>query len=168
LLVTSNAPSSPLDAATAQRVSTNLVRFVKLLKAARAQAPLVHPEVESVAYPALFNLAEGERRVSALAEAIHSDISTTSRQVSTLAGHGLLEKLADPEDGRAQVVRLTPAGQELFATIPQQGAAWFQGLLDGWTVQAAADFAAGLEHFIASLEDSLAARSRRASSHRTP
>jgi DNA-binding MarR family transcriptional regulator len=164
LFVTSNA-SSPLDAATAQRVSTNLVRFVKLLKAARAQAPQAHPEVESAAYPALFNLAEGERRVSALAEAIHSDISTTSRQVSTLARHGLLEKLADPEDGRAQVVRLTPAGQELVATIHQQGAAWFQRLLDGWTAQEATDFAAGLEHLTASLEDSLAARSRRASSH---
>ena len=146
-------------------MSRDLIRFVKLLKAARAHAPRVHPEVEAAAYPALFNLAEGERRVSALAESIHSDISTTSRQVSTLAGHGLLEKLADPDDGRAQVVRLTAAGQELVATIHQQGATWFQGLLEGWTAQEASDFAAGLEHFTAALEDSLAARARRAPSH---
>jgi len=159
------AVSSPLDAATARRVSRDLIRFVKLLKAARAHAPRVHPEVEAAAYPALFNLAEGERRVSALAESIHSDISTTSRQVSTLAGHGLLEKLADPDDGRAQVVRLTAAGEELVATIHRQSAEWFQGLLDGWTVQEATEFADGLEHFIASLEASLAAPARRASSH---
>lgn len=157
------AVSSPLDAATARRVSRDLIRFVKLLKAARAHAPRVHPEVEAAAYPALFNLAEGERRVSALAESIHSDISTTSRQVSTLAGHGLLEKLSDPEDGRAQVVRLTPAGQELVGTIHRQSTQWFQDLLEGWTAQEAQELAAGLEHFIASLEASLAAPSRRTS-----
>jgi DNA-binding MarR family transcriptional regulator len=165
LLVESNASASALDPATARRVGADLVRFVKLLKAARAQAPRLHPEVESAAYPALFNLAEGERRVSALADCIHSDISTTSRQVSTLAGHGLLEKLSDPEDGRAQVVRLTPAGQELVAAIHRQSTEWFQELLDGWTAQEAGEFAAGLEHFIASLEASLAARSRRSPSH---
>lgn len=161
--MTSNAQAAALDRAVAERVAKDLVRFVKLLKAARGHAPRVHPEVEPAAYPALFNLAEGERRISALAEAIHSDISTTSRQVSTLARHGLLEKLSDPEDGRAQVVRLTDAGHGLVGDVHRQGTEWFQGLLEGWTAQEASDFAAGLEHFMASLEASLAAPSRRTS-----
>ena len=144
---------APLDRATAERVSVDLIRLVKLIKAVRQHAPRIHPAVDTAAYPLLFNLAgQGELRVSALAECTHSDISTTSRQVSTLVGHGLLEKVTDPEDGRAQVVRLSARGQELLGRIKTERAAWFQQLLDGWTADDATAFADHLERFIGALE----------------
>ncbi|MFC8504260.1 MarR family winged helix-turn-helix transcriptional regulator [Pedococcus sp. NPDC057267] len=147
-------PDHRLDRATTERVSLDLVRLVKLLKAVRQHAPRMHPAVDTMAYPVLFNLAHEERRVSALAECVHSDISTTSRQVSSLVSHGLLEKVSDPEDGRAQVVRLSPAGHDLLARIQEQRSAWFEQLLEGWTAQEASQFADHLERFTAALERS--------------
>src|SRR4051794_35740785 len=40
-------------------------------------------------------------RVSALAEVLHSDVSTVSRQVSTLVDLGFVRRGPDPDDGRA-------------------------------------------------------------------
>ena len=146
--------SAPPDRATAERVSVDLVRLVKLLKAIRQHAPRLHPAVDTMAHPLLFNLAQGERRVSALAECVHSDVSTTSRQVSTLVGHGLLEKVSDPGDRRAQVVRLSAEGHELLSRLREERVGWIQQLLDGWTTEEARDFASHLERFTAALERS--------------
>jgi DNA-binding MarR family transcriptional regulator len=142
------------DLDAAQRVSFGLIRLMKMLQAMRLHAPRLHPAVDTAAYPLLFNLAAEPRRVSALAECIHSDISTVSRQVSTLVGHGLLEKVSDPDDGRAQVVRLSAEGHDLLARIQEQRNEWFRTLLDDWSNEEAAEFAGYLERFGDRLEQS--------------
>ena len=116
---------SSLDRATAERVSLGLIRVMKLMQALRQHAPRQHPAVDTAAYPVLFTLAAEPQRVSGLAELVHSDVSTVSRQVSTLAAHGLLEKVSDPEDGRAQVVRLSTEGEALVARIQHTRNEWF-------------------------------------------
>jgi DNA-binding MarR family transcriptional regulator len=143
-----------LDRTTAERVSLGLIRVTKLMHAARQHAPRIHPAVDATAYPILFNLAAEPRRVSVLADCIHSDVSTVSRQVSTLVGHGLLEKVSDPDDGRAQVVRLSKEGQSLLAGLAQQRTEWFRTLMDTWTAEEAIGFAACLERFGEALEAS--------------
>lgn len=143
-----------LDRTTAERVSLGLIRVTKLMHAARQHAPRIHPAVDATAYPILFNLAAEPRRVSVLAECIHSDVSTVSRQVSTLVGHGLLEKVSDPDDGRAQVVRLSAEGESLLGGLAQQRTDWFRHLMDNWTAEEAAAFAAFLERFGEALEHS--------------
>ena len=50
----------------------------------------------------------GPSRSSALAAAIHSDPSTVSRQIAAMVRDGLVERMADPEDGRASVVQAWP------------------------------------------------------------
>ena len=151
----SSSPVDPmdptLDRATAERVSLGLIRVMKLMQALRHNAPRQHPAVDTAAYPVLFTVAAEPRRVSTLAELVHSDISTVSRQVTTLAAHGLLEKVSDPEDGRAQVVRLTPEGEALVARIQHTRNEWFARLLADWDHDDAADFAAHLERFAATL-----------------
>ena len=143
-----------LDRQTAERVSVGLIRLMKLLQALRQHAPRIHPAVDATAYPILFNLAAEPRRVSVLAEYVHSDVSTVSRQVSTLEGHGLVDKVSDPDDGRAQVVRLSEEGQTLLAGIQQQRTEWFRELMGDWTAEEASDFASHLERFGADLERS--------------
>ena len=143
---------SHLDRETADRVSLGLVRLMKLLQSMKLHAPRLHPAVDATAYPLLFTLLAEPRRVSVLAEVIHSDISTVSRQVSTLVGHGLLEKISDPEDGRAQLVRLSDEGHALLSAIQQQRNEWFRELMDDWTPDQASDFAAHLERFGSALE----------------
>ena len=141
-----------LDRETAERVSVGLIRLMKLLQAMRQHAPRIHPAVDATAYPILFNLAAEPRRVSVLAEVVHSDVSTVSRQVSTLEGHGLVDKVSDPADGRAQVVQLSAEGKTLLAGIQQQRTEWFRELMGEWTPEEASDFAGHLERFGADLE----------------
>lgn len=62
-------------------------------------------------YLLLFHLvAGGPRRARALAEAAGTDPSTVSRQVDWLVGRGLVERRADPSDGRATLLVATEAG----------------------------------------------------------
>ena len=141
-----------LDRETAERVSVGLIRLMKLLQAMRQHAPRIHPAVDATAYPILFNLAAEPRRVSVLAEVVHSDVSTVSRQESTLESHGLVDKVSDPADGRAQVVQLSAEGKTLLAGIQQQRTEWFRELMGEWTPEEASDFAGHLERFGADLE----------------
>lgn len=52
----------------------------------------------------------GPSRSSALAAAVHSDPSTVSRQIAALVRDGLVERKADPDDGRASVLVPTETG----------------------------------------------------------
>ena len=64
---------------------------------------------------ALSYAADAHRR--ALAAAVHSDPSTVSRQVAALVRAGLIERQADPEDGRASVLVPTPVAPPMSTTI---------------------------------------------------
>lgn len=62
-------------------------------------------------YLLLFHLiGGGPRRAGALAEVACTDPSTVSRQVDTLVRLGLVERQADPADGRATLLVATAAG----------------------------------------------------------
>lgn len=53
---------------------------------------------------------EAGMRTSHLAETQGQDASTVSRRLGQLETQGHIERLADPSDGRASTVRLTPRG----------------------------------------------------------
>ncbi len=152
----SSVPSTPTAV-----LGDDLVRVVKLLHHIRQQAPRQHPQVDPMAYPLLFNLMAGPRRVSALAEVIHSDVSTVSRQVSTLVDLGFVTRGPDPVDGRAQALTLTDEGRALLHAIRDDRDRWLQGLLAEWDHDAVAEFSKHLRHFASDLEASLSTISRR-------
>jgi DNA-binding MarR family transcriptional regulator len=139
---------------TATRLSTELVRVMKLFQSMRQHAPKLHPGVEPASYPILFNLAEEPRRVSLLAECIHSDVSTVSRQVTLLASHGLLDKVADPLDGRAFMVSLSAEGKDLVERLQAGRGEWFRRMLHDWEPADAQAFNDHLERFATSFEAS--------------
>ncbi len=132
-----------------------LIRVVKLLHIVRQHSPRQHPQVDPMAYPLLFNLKVGPLRVSALAEAIHSDVSTVSRQVSTLVDLGFVRRGPDPVDGRAQALSLTDEGEALLGAIREDRDRWLQGLLTDWSDDDIAAFGQHLQHFASDLEASL-------------
>jgi DNA-binding MarR family transcriptional regulator len=142
---------------TATRLNTDLVRVMKLFASMRQHAPRLHPGVEPASYPILFNLIDEPRRVSVLAECVYSDVSTVSRQVTTLVSHGLLDKLADPDDGRACVVSLSAEGAELVQRLKAGRAEWFRQTLRDWEPADAEAFGDYLERFAMSFEASRAA-----------
>jgi MarR family transcriptional regulator, 2-MHQ and catechol-resistance regulon repressor len=59
----------------------------------------------------------GPMRLSALAERLFLDKSTTSRVVNTLARKGYVEQQTDATDGRAMLIKATRQGQRLCARI---------------------------------------------------
>jgi DNA-binding MarR family transcriptional regulator len=141
-----------LDIAT--RLSTDLVRVLKLFQSMRQHAPKLHPGVEAASYPILFNLADEPRRVSLLAECVLSDVSTVSRQVSMLVSHGLLDKVADPQDGRAWMVSLSAEGTELVERLKASRGEWFRQMLHDWEPAEADAFGDYLERFAIAFETS--------------
>jgi len=136
-----------------------LLRVQKLLVAAKHSAPRLEDGVDVTAYPVLFVVAgAGTVRISELATTLHNDVSTVSRQVSSLVTHGLLEKSPDASDGRAWVVSLTDHGREALGRIQASRATWFQGLLADWDGRIAAEFVDRLRELGDALDANLRAR----------
>ncbi|MHA6796918.1 MarR family winged helix-turn-helix transcriptional regulator [Pseudonocardia bannensis] len=104
------------DLAGADRIGSELVRLIRLLERAFAQYQAEYPDaVERATYLLLVHLVnDGPRRSSALAEAVHSDPSTVSRQIGHLVRLGLVERRADPDDGRATLLAATDEGRRVF------------------------------------------------------
>jgi len=73
----------------------------------------VHPDMEPAAYGLLTVIRrEGPIRLTELASCIGVGKPSVSRQIAFLESIGLVSKEADPLDGRAQTIRLTPKGEE--------------------------------------------------------
>jgi DNA-binding MarR family transcriptional regulator len=122
------------DLALADDVSGQLIRLVRLMDRRQAQYQAEHPDaVERATYFLLVHLVKGgPRRAGALAEAVHSDPSTISRQVAHLVRLGLVERTADPEDGRATLLAATAEGRRVFAENRRMRNAKIAGLMADW------------------------------------
>lgn len=93
----------------------------------------------------------GPMRQSALAEHVHTDPSTVSRHVAELVGDGLVERQADPEDGRANLLALTPDGLDVLTAMREARDARVAAVLDGWTTEQIEDLGEGIERLTASV-----------------
>lgn len=125
---------------------------MKLMSAVKQRAPRVDPKVDPIGYPLLFNLRDEPRRVSEIAERVHLDISTVSRQVSTLVSLGLVAKVADPSDGRAQMLTLTDEGMQMLADLRARRNGWLGEVVADWSDEDLATFDALLTRFAADVE----------------
>lgn len=119
----------------AEAVVNQIVRFFRLMK--RASARFASQQKDGIEQAAYFLLAvlvtEGPQRTTALAEAVHSDTSTVSRQVGALVRHGLIERQADPADGRACLLAATPTGQQCFDHQRRARTEQIADVLGHWT-----------------------------------
>ncbi len=122
------------ELATADAVGTQLMRLVRLLERKHAQYQADHPDaVERATYILLVQLVkDGPQRAGALAESVHSDPSTVSRQIAQLVRLGLVERTADPEDGRATLVGATVEGLRVFEENRRNRNAHIAALIAGW------------------------------------
>lgn len=75
-------------------------------------------DLTMVQYRALVLLAyDGDRRVADLAENLGVNSSTVTRLVARLVRKGLVDRVADPHDGRATVVAVTDEGRSIVAAV---------------------------------------------------
>ncbi|GAA5106264.1 MarR family winged helix-turn-helix transcriptional regulator [Haloechinothrix salitolerans] len=117
----------------ADDLGVELVRTIRLLAKAKAKLSSIPGSADHSSFPIIATLVcEGPRRTSALAEALHTEVSTISRQTSALVQQGLIERQADPNDGRACLLAPTAAGRELYELARQERNRWLAATLRDW------------------------------------
>lgn len=127
---------SPERIASAEELGGQLTRFVRVIARLKAQLHSVQEDgLETAAFALLACLVHaGPRRTTALADYVHADISTVSRQVSALVKHGLVERRQDPDDGRACLLAATDEGERMFQRARKRRDAHMAKMLDGWPI----------------------------------
>jgi DNA-binding MarR family transcriptional regulator len=86
-------------------------------------------------------------QLSELAELLHTDLSTVSRQVQSAERAGLVERRPDPTDGRASLVYLTRAGEDALARVRAVQRAEILDTMQEWSVEDQRTFARLMDRF---------------------
>lgn len=132
--MTSGPGSAPVDAHQAfvalEREIGLLLRRSRALSARLAGK--LHPDLDGASYGLLALLQDaGPLRASDLVARLGLDKSTVSRQVGNLVALGLVDRAADPDDGRAQVLTPSEEGSARLARIREaRRARWEQDMAD--------------------------------------
>jgi DNA-binding MarR family transcriptional regulator len=137
------------DRAAVSAVADNVVELMRTFTRARARllAAAEH-DVEWSSHVLLKVLShEGSMRAGALAECLQSDPSTVSRQVAALVKEGLLERRADPDDGRASLLVLTEKADAVLAEHDRIRLDYFAEIVSDWSAAELEQFAALLHRF---------------------
>ena len=104
--------------------------------------------LDQATYPVISGLARyGPRSAAQLADDIGLDRSVVSRHATRLAQAGLIERLPDPADRRAVLLRLTGRGQQAVRQMRERLAGAFDEYLATWPPGEAERFAASLRRF---------------------
>ena len=137
------------DLDVADRLVHQIVMLMRLVKRV---GPAYRAELETAAFPLLAKLAtEGPQRSGEIAAAMCADPSTISRQVAGLVRAGLVERRADPEDGRASLLAATAEGHRVLDSERRRRAAQLVDALADWTPEARGQLADLLGRFVADL-----------------
>ncbi len=98
----------------------------------------VHPEMDAAGYALISQIELGTAsggpgvRASDVAQALGLDKSTVSRGLTQLETLGLIERIEDPDDGRARLLRLTSTGAAGFNAMRIQRQTEFRAILARW------------------------------------
>ena len=104
----------------------------------------VPPEMDAAGYALISQIEMGTGssagvRASDVAQVLGLDKSTVSRGITQLENLGLIERVGDPDDGRARLLRLTTTGAERFEAMRTQRQTEFRAILDRWNPTDLAD-----------------------------
>ncbi len=96
----------------------------------------LHPDLDGSAYGLLALLQDlGPLRAGELVTRLGQDKSTVSRQVAKLVELGLVDRTADPVDGRAQVLAPSAEGAARFTRIRAARRARWEADLADWPAE---------------------------------
>jgi DNA-binding MarR family transcriptional regulator len=116
-------------------LSAEVVRLMRASHGMRAQIHAANSDgLEWAGSMLLFHLCkDGPQRSSALAAAVCVDPSTVSRQIGDLVELGLVERRADPHDGRATLLAATEAGKQRYEQLHARRDRAFAIMLADWS-----------------------------------
>lgn len=148
---TAGSPVDPLmaDSAAIGAAVVDLMRQLHGIKTRLAAGP-------EADHSPLFLLVKlfhtGPLRASALADLVGADPSTVSRQVASLVKAGLLERQADPNDGRACLLVPTESGRAKVAEYKDRQAVAMAPIVGDWSGQDRSDFIRLLRRYVGSID----------------
>jgi DNA-binding MarR family transcriptional regulator len=133
--------SGPGEAVDPREAFVRLEREIALLLrrsraiSARLAAEL-HPDLDGAAYGLLALLQDtGPLRASDLVARLGLDKSTVSRQLAKLVDLGLVERVADPDDGRAQVLSPSAEGSARLTRIREVRRSRWEADMADWPAE---------------------------------
>jgi DNA-binding MarR family transcriptional regulator len=102
----------------------------------------VHPELDSASYALLLRLDDcGPVRAAAVVGLTGLDKSTVSRQLGRLEELDLIERVADPSDGRARLIQLTKTGSNRLASVREERRRQLRARFESWSTDDLQSFA---------------------------
>jgi DNA-binding MarR family transcriptional regulator len=144
----------PISPETRDRLTASIAQLVRTGRhvSSRAAAQL-YGDLPSFGWALLLPLEQdGAQRSSALAARAGIDVSVASRQIAVLERSGHVERRPDPNDGRASLLSLTPAGADALAAARALRSEWALGALAGWDEDDARALSDLLDRLVADLE----------------
>lgn len=125
-------PVSPFAAAPASPEEAVIHLLMQAGRRLRTRFP--EDEVDPSTFPLAKQLmCTDAMRVSDLAASVGLDASTVSRQIKQLEDKGIVERTADPADGRASLVRLSDSGRATMQAGFQRRFNRIRGVLEHWS-----------------------------------
>ncbi|PFG29167.1 MarR family winged helix-turn-helix transcriptional regulator [Paramicrobacterium agarici] len=99
------------------------------------RAAAVHPELTVFGYKLLRELsADEDQQQGVLADRLFADKGAISRIVRQLEGLGLVTRVPDPSDRRAQLVRLTDTARESLDSVLADNRSVLRSRLSLWEI----------------------------------
>lgn len=145
------------DRSYASTVASNVIEVVKAFNSVKGR---LHGQTgqDTLDFTLLIRLAnQGPMRASDLADQLCADPSTVSRQVASLVKAGLIERKADPRDGRASILVPTATGLTRVGNFVQLRGQVFAPIVAHWSADDRAVFIRLLSEFVTGLNTNLEA-----------
>jgi DNA-binding MarR family transcriptional regulator len=122
-------------------VELELMKLVRHLETFGRKSSL-YQEVDRAGYLALRTLdGLGPSCINGLAQELHLDSSTVTRQVSTLESAGFVTRQVDPNDGRSWLIDITPEGRKAMRTVERGRRRAIDSMLVDWQSEEVGDLA---------------------------
>jgi DNA-binding MarR family transcriptional regulator len=140
-------------------VELELLKLVRHLETFGRRSSL-YQEVDRAGYIALRTLdGLGPSCINRLAQELHLDSSTVTRQVGVLESGDLVTRHVDPNDGRSWLIDLTALGRKAMRTVERGRHQAIDSMLRGWSTEEVHDLARMMTKLNLALFDSMTEQS---------
>jgi DNA-binding MarR family transcriptional regulator len=128
-----NGATDPELQRSAEQIAAAIITMMRQFNGIKSRVA-ADPNADHSQLFLLVRLAQnGPRRASDLAEQLCADPSTVSRQVASLVKAGLIERRADPDDGRASILAATELGLDRVREFSAHRGATMRPVIADWS-----------------------------------